>query len=423
MKKSLIYKVIIGCILSITYMPLQAQQKVIPRVPDAESRETNKRIETYLELKHLGYTDPEIFEDLGNVSFLSQNYETALFWYQKLMNTSPESALPSGFHKRLQYARTMADNTYMSVANDLDQRDWVAMIRENYQTDSERSKITHATAQEKYRPLPLPGLHEERTAELVHYKRGATADLNALPNNKGIYEAPVALTADGNTAYYSKGVYEKPLYGIFSKKELVHKIYKAQKVAGEWKTVSVLQVCPKDFSAMHPTISEDGSQLFFASNMPGTYGEYDIYVVTIHDDGTHSKAINLGQKVNTKKNDLYPNIVGGNTLFFASEGRNGLGGLDVYMTRINDNNVEMAVHLGSPINSAENDYSIVLRTERGMGYVMSNRGADKDTIQQVAFSYAGNQPQGTGELRDLHLLDVLHSGSKVDYSSSVFEDQ
>ena len=207
------------------------------------------------------------------------------------------------------------------------------------------------------------------------------------------YKAPIAFTRDGATAYFSKAVYVKPLKGIFSKKELVHKVYKADKIDGQWKNIQEVVLSPKHYSALHPTISKDGKRLFFASNMPGTFGEYDIYVSTIHTDGTFGVAKNLGKKVNTKKNDLYPNFVGSNTLVFASEGHNSQGGLDVFMTQVGQSNVSLAVNLGSKINSAEDDFSIYLMKENGVGYVMSNRGKENDSIQRVALFLCKSQQE------------------------------
>ena len=195
------------------------------------------------------------------------------------------------------------------------------------------------------------------------------------------------------------------------------------KINGKWEDIKELKVCPKYSSALHPTVSADGKRLFFASDMPGTLGKFDIYVSNIQNNGTLGIAKNLGEKVNTKKNDLYPNVVGGNTLFFASEGREGHGGLDVYMVQVDQRKVGLAVNLGSPINSAKDDFSIRFKTKDRMGYVMSNRGKNKDNIHQVAFSYKNNRINRPVDKREYEILDFLNSDLKVDYSSSAFEDE
>ena len=68
------------------------------------------------------------------------------------------------------------------------------------------------------------------------------------------YMPPVSVTADGRTAYFSKAVFVKPLYGIFSKKQLVHKIFRADNVNGQWANIREVAVAPKYASAMHPAV-------------------------------------------------------------------------------------------------------------------------------------------------------------------------
>lgn len=132
---------------------------------------------------------------------------------------------------------------------------------------------------------------------------------------------------------------------------------------------------------------------------------------------------NLGKKVNTEENDLYPNIVGSNTLFFASEGRKGHGGLDVYRVQVDRKKVGLAVNLGSPINSMEDDFAIRFMSGKGTGYVMSNRGKEKGTIQKVVFSYSDKKKSILEERREYDLLEAFHNDSKINYSTTVFKDE
>jgi hypothetical protein len=171
---------------------------------------------------------------------------------------------------------------------------------------------------------------------------------------------------------------------------------------------------------MHPTVSPDGKKLFFASNMKGSFGEYDIYISEIKSNGEMGISKNLGRKVNTKKDDLYPKIAENGTLFFASEGRKGYGGLDVYMTEVSDRKVAIAANLGSRINSASDDFAITLLQDKGMGYVMSNRGENKNVIQKVAFSY-GRPKRNTKRAYDL--LAAFNKESKINYTSTTFEEE
>ncbi|MEZ4808713.1 MAG: hypothetical protein R2819_00015 [Allomuricauda sp.] len=237
------------------------------------------------------------------------------------------------------------------------------------------------------------------------------------------YVPEMSVTKDGQTAYFSQATYQKPLYGVFSKKEIIHEIYRAEKVNGEWKNVTKLDVCPKYASAKHPTISEDGKRLFFASNMRGSYGKYDIYVAEIKADGSLGVSKNLGPKVNTKEDELYPNIYNGTLLFFASEGRDGFGGLDLYATQVSYNSLTPSVNLGSHINSSRDDYAIQINPEKGLSYVVSNRGQNH-TIAQITVAYGRKNKENTMvAYNDGNLENALNDGASHEYTSTSFEDK
>ncbi|RIV41977.1 TolB family protein [Flagellimonas pelagia] len=237
------------------------------------------------------------------------------------------------------------------------------------------------------------------------------------------YVPSMSITKDGKTAYFSKASYQKPLYGVFSKKELVHEIYRAEKVNGEWTNITKMDVCPNHYSAKHPTVSEDGKRLFFASNMKGSYGKYDIYVADIKADGSLGVSKNLGPKVNTKEDELYPSIYNGTLLFFASEGRDGYGGLDLYATQVVQNTLTPSVNLGGHINSKSDEYAIQLSPEKKLGLVVSNRGFN-NTISQYTVAYGrSNKQDGYNDVAesDAGLQTVMNTSSE--YATTSYEDQ
>lgn len=387
--------------------------------------EATKRANNYQELVNLGYTEREIYEDLGNANFLSQNYETAVFWYKKLIALSDDGVLTSGYSERYQYALKKTSGA-MTASID-DNKNWLAQIQAEYKVNDNSTEYTLAQNQidKNYALKNVSATHDESISDLTQRVLEGEHDLVVLDdknlNYKNAYKTPISVTADGNTAYFSKASYIQPKYGVFSKKQLVHKIYRAEKVNGQWKNIQELALSPKYFSSIHPTVTSDGKRLFFASNMPGTFGKYDIYVSSINKDGTMGVAKNLGTKVNTKKNDLYPNLAGGTTLFYASEGHKGYGGLDVFMVQVFNKKVGWSVNLGSPINSDDDDFTISL-TGNGMGYVMSNRGDSAETAQQVAFTYSKPKRDQQEENESYNFAEVFSNDVKVNFASSVFDD-
>jgi hypothetical protein len=236
------------------------------------------------------------------------------------------------------------------------------------------------------------------------------------------YTPPVAVSADGRTAYFSKAVYVKPEYGLFSKKEPIHKIYRAENINGQWMNVTEIGICPKYASALHPAISPDGQRLFFASDMPGTFGKYDIYVAEIRKDGSLGVAKNLGEKVNTKKNEMYPNVVGGNLLFFASNGREGMGGLDLFAVQVGTRKVGVAMNLGAPFNSGQDDYALSLKAEEGLAEVVSNRGGLDNETRKLVFSVKDESQDPAAANRKYEFMELLPMNPNSVYTNIYYQD-
>lgn len=414
MKNTITYNVALGLIITFFCSSLNAQGVNSPNTSVSDVYKANQRVNQYMELRKLGYEEKAIFEDLGNANFLAENYDNAVFWYDKLKEVSDNDMLSNGFQKRYRYA--LGKIATSEAVTPIKKEDWLASVKEDYELNTPKRELA------KYRPLKAQ-LSQQEILEQQLLLADNGASNNGMTKGKNTFNAPITVTADGKTAFFSKPVYVKPPVGLFSKKELVYKIYKANKVHGKWQNIKELALCPKYFSALHPAVSYDGKRLFFTSDMPGTYGKYDIYVSNIRKDGTLDVAKNLGKKVNTKKNEMYPKLVGANTLFFASDGRKGLGGLDVYMAEVNSSDVGLAVNLGDTLNSREDDYSIRFLPEQGMAYVVSSRGKDEGDLHQVAFSYHQPSTDIPEEKTEYTLLEAINIDSKTDYSTTVFEDE
>lgn len=416
MRNTLAYKMVIGYSLLIGSYTLNAQNTMASSHGILQTNETEKRQQNYDDLKSLGYTEKEIYQDLGNAHFLSHNYETALFWYQKLMEISEDGQLDPSYQKRYNYVLSkLGQETKKDEADE----NWTELVKSDYHMTDASLKVNKRQLRRKYfKPLYI---NSDYSTASVGNDRPFVVKENEVRVRKELnYESPVVLTKDGKTAYFSKEVWVKPTTGIFSKKQKVHRIYRADKINGEWKSIKELALCPNDYSALHPAISKDGTRLFFASNMPGTFGEYDIYVTSIKSNGMVGMAKNLGTKVNTPKNEMYPKVMEGNTLVFASEGHQGYGGLDVYMVEVEKRNVGLAMNMGSSINSSSDDFSIQFTNDQ-MGYVMSNRGGNGKSMERIAFSFP--QQGNTKNARDYQLMEALNTESRTQYSSSVFEDE
>ena len=203
--------------------------------------------------------------------------------------------------------------------------------------------------------------------------------------NTKYHEGGVALSADGKRLYFDRNDY---LDGKYVKDENgVNQInlYYSELVDGGWKGVYTVPFNNSEYSVGHPALSPDGKTLYFASDMPGGYGASDLYKVSVNEDGSFGTPENLGAGINTSGKELFPSVDSNGTLYFASNGHMGLGGLDVFKADAQNGIFGGVRNLGNGANSAGDDFAFVFNPETESGFVSSNRegGKGMDDIYQV----------------------------------------
>lgn len=370
-----------------------------------------RQMANFKELKSMGYTEKSIYEDLGNAAFLSKNYPAAYFWYSKLRNLSDDGSLEKNFAKRFTYVKDRLEGS--TLENPDIEENLTELILEDYQmTDAFRGPRRETTFRAEFKPISFDAI----SGGVAEHSYG----MQNAPGGEGTYQPPVSISPDGNTAYFSKVSSVKPSTGIFSKKSKVHKIYRADKVNGDWARITELVLCPNDYSAKDPALSPDGKQLFFASDMPGSYGDFDIYVSRIGPDGHAGVALNLGQKVNTSAKEVFPKMLEKGTLVFASDGHAGYGGLDVFRVAVGDHHLGIATNLGHTVNSGADDFSLHLLDEGKRAYVYTNgSGTSKNRKLLTLRPLFQDRASEVSEYRSLE----AYNGGGVQYSTSVFEEE
>ncbi|SCY04646.1 Outer membrane protein OmpA [Nonlabens sp. Hel1_33_55] len=150
-------------------------------------------------------------------------------------------------------------------------------------------------------------------------------------------------------------------------------LYRADLVDGQWSNIQSLPFNDETYSNQHPSLSRDGSTLYFSSNKPGGYGEFDIYKVSINPDGSYGEPENLGDVINTQHLDQFPYISDTNTLYYATNGMPGLGGLDIHRTDMVNGAFEEPINLGQSINSSRDDFAYIVDEQNDKAYFSSNR--------------------------------------------------
>jgi outer membrane protein OmpA-like peptidoglycan-associated protein/tetratricopeptide (TPR) repeat protein len=199
-----------------------------------------------------------------------------------------------------------------------------------------------------------------------------------IPNVMSKYhEATATFSPDWKTMYYTTNILKKNKLVIDESRVNNFQIIKGTIEDNKLVRTEKVFFDSDKYSVGHPYLSDDGKMLFFASDMPGGYGETDLYVVRIADDGTMSSPQNLGPTINTLGNDVFPFFRNG-VLYFSSDGHYGLGDLDVYESKLSDGlNFSVPRNLGAPINSNKDDFSFVIDPKENYGYISSNRAQGK----------------------------------------------
>lgn len=160
-------------------------------------------------------------------------------------------------------------------------------------------------------------------------------------------------------------------------------IYQSEYKKNKWQEpTAILHSENTNYNMLHPCLSKDGNRLYFASNLSGGYGSYDIYYVERQFGGNWSKPINLGNIINTKEQELYPSYADENILYFSSNGHIGMGDLDIFKASLENGKVVSIENLKYPLNSTFNDHSFVPTPSFNAGLFCSNRpgGLGNDDI-------------------------------------------
>ena len=183
------------------------------------------------------------------------------------------------------------------------------------------------------------------------------------------------MTQEGNTVYFARNSFRASSFKKNKKNNLKlgrNNIYKATKDGDKWTNITSLPFNSKEYSTSSPSVSRDGKTLYFSSDMPGTLGDVDIWKVAVNEDGSYGTPENLGKNVNTEGKESFPFINDdNNTLYFASSGRQGFGGLDVFQVDLSKN--EKASDIGQPVNTEKDDFALSLNQEKNIGFLSSNR--------------------------------------------------
>lgn len=377
-------------------------------------------IDAYEELVGKGYSNEEIYKNLGDANYLNARYDEASDWYSKLFMAEGANIDAEYMYRYSQSLKSMgeyiASDTWMEkfeAAKGGDVRSKKFVDNKDYLKEIEKSSgrydiknLAFNSAESDFAPsflgedlvfstardsgIAAKNIHEWTNKAFLNLYKATPSDNSdfamatklSKAMNKKTHESSTAFTKDGNTVYFTRNNSDNGKFARDAEGVSRLKIYRASLQNGEWVNITELPFNGDAHSTAHPALSADESKLYFASDMEGTTGLSDIFVVHINSDGSFGTPENLGNNINTESRETFPFVTNDNTLYFASDGHPGLGGLDVFATSISDIENTHIVNVGRPVNSEEDDFSFIINENTGKGFFASNRdgGQGSDDI-------------------------------------------
>lgn len=222
-------------------------------------------------------------------------------------------------------------------------------------------------------------------------------------------EGAVTFSADGASMYYT----HTPILDSIS--STYPAVFVSRRSGGSWGAGSKIEINKRDSTSVyaHPAISATGEFLYFVSDMPGGYGGKDIWRARLIGDLVETVE-NMGPQINTAGDEMFPYFRNDTTMYFASDGHAGMGGLDIFKATYNSNKKNWSVeNMKAPINSQADDFSITFAGRKESGFFSSNRGDAKGYDHIYTFEYPVIKTQVEGYIVDTDDEFVTQSTIRV----------
>jgi len=327
--------------------------------------------------------DSETYFRYAQMLKANGKYDEANVQMQKFADVAPNDMRAKTFKENPNYIPSLLDKSksydLKKIDCNSDKSDFGAVLFDNsiyFSSSRNNSGKNYGWIGEPYLDIYKASFNMDSTV---------TNPVAIVELNSEYHDGPVTISTDGNTMYFSSDSFRDKKFEkntSYRLKFSKNSLYKAIKENDKWTNISLLPFNSQEFSTSNPSLSRDGKTLYFSSNRPGGIGGIDIWKVVVNADGSYGNPENLGLKVNTEGDESFPFIADGSkTLFFASSGRQGLGGLDVF--QIDLSNGSEAINLGKPVNTGKDDFAFTFNDAEKIGFVSSNRDGNDDIFTVI----------------------------------------
>lgn len=320
-----------------------------------------------------GYASGDVYFSLGDSQLKLGKYDEALLAFEAYKRSNPSDPLANAGIASAKFAKENAiGNPFFEIflldkVNSRKNEFGISYFNDGLIFSSTRPAVNVNEDKED----------DDSGKNEVYTRTGVeTARVFISAGNNGVFARPIEITELNKMKDFAKdGIFSydpysrQGLYARFDGKRSY--IQFMQLKNNKWEKTEKIEIDSKKEPIGHPFVTPNGNRVYFTSTMPGGYGKSDIWYIERNGKGW-SKPVNAGEQINTSGNEVFPAIAG-DYFFFASDGRIGFGGFDLYASKIVDGTLQKSYNLGRPFNSPSDDYNIVMRTDLQEGDFVSGR--------------------------------------------------
>ncbi|MBK6699126.1 MAG: PD40 domain-containing protein [Saprospiraceae bacterium] len=355
----------------------EAELKLLPNDLDIKHRlaicythnnEINRALSIYQEILNSDKVDPEIYFEYGELLRSQADFAQAKVYFEKYAQTNP--AIGQYFAESCDYAlEQLTQSKDCSLANlnkDANPNNQVPIVYNN-EIKLGKDQLSQAMVKSAaVDPITIPQLKKSTSSQ--------TSALDEIIKHAVHSKSNLSFSDDGTLVAFTKSNSNSLTELINSSNMTI--FFATVDASGNWSDLNAFSQANSNYSYGFPNLSNNGQTLYFASNMPGGMGGYDLYKSEKNADGNWSEAQNLGSLINTPGNEICPFFKKGD-LFFSTDWHHGFGGFDVFRTTNRGIVWSDVENLGTCVNSVKDDYNFIL-DKNNDGLFTSNRDGSKN---------------------------------------------
>ncbi len=325
--------------------------------------------------------EKHVAEDLYNyaaVLAINEEYDESELWMQKYYQLNKQDGRAKSRLKNKDFYKALQENKGVFSIRNLK----INTKQQDFGTSYYLGDVVYASSRERKARIikRLWNWNRLPFLDIYYGKSDSSLQLKSIKKfkgkvNKRYHEGPATFNKTGDFMVYTSNNYKDKSSDDIVKLELFSA--EKKKNSNKWKKAEPFSFNSKEYSVGHASLTAGGDTMYFASDMPGGIGKTDIYVTYRKSDGSWTEPKNLGETINTEGDEMFPFIHSSGTLFFASNGHPGLGGLDVFVSRPVNGGYSKPENLKVPINSSYDDFAFILDDKQNSGYFSSNRPGGK----------------------------------------------